>query len=120
MATTNFTPGHNRTRFGAMDKRLAPTEWPTTHDIAWAAGIYEGEGSCFPNSNTISLVVPQKDTWILERFRALFGGSIGLNRTTGVYRWTVSGARARGLAMTIYGLLSPRRQQQIRKAYSLD
>jgi len=25
---------------------LAPTKVPSTIDIAWAAGVYEGEGSC--------------------------------------------------------------------------
>ena len=63
--------------------------------------------------------VVQKDLWVLERFQLLFGGSIGTCHSKDGRTWSywhVSGARARGFLMSIYGLLSPRRQEQIRKA----
>lgn len=67
----------------------------------------------------------QGDPWILNRMRSLFGGTV--TRRTGTiklngkeyrrgYHWILSGARARGFLMTIYGLLSPRRQLQARLA----
>lgn len=96
---------------------LAPTEHPTTFDIVWAAGIFEGEGCA--NKNGSHLEVAQKDEWLLNRFRALFGGSIEHNRVNGfdptktISRWYLTGPRARGLVMSIYKFMSPRRQGQI-------
>ena len=62
------------------------TERPTMLDIAWAAGIFEGEGSCSPMRiyNTkrqkswivARAEVAQKDPWLCHRLRALFGGSV--------------------------------------------
>ena len=89
--------------------------------------IFEGEGHCTRNNtgytrrwrNSIQVTVLQKDEWLPQRLRALFGGSIN-KYEGGAYqdlysRWTICGARARGFLMSIYGLLSPRRQEQIRK-----
>lgn len=98
----------------------------TPVEIAWAAGIYEGEGSCQPNatgkSYRIGASVTQKDRWILERLRAIFGGGIGVKRsrlhgkTYMTPVWFISGPRARGFLMTIYPFLSPRRSEGIRVA----
>lgn len=99
------------------DRCQPAEETPTSEDIAWAAGIYEGEGYCQPPHLGISIT--QKDRWMLERLRSLFGGSIGeksngKNDTT-YYRWRLSGSRAHGFAMTIYSYLSPRRKKPIKK-----
>jgi len=97
-----------------LKKSLAPTVKPTLLDIVWAAGIYEGEGSC----NHYRLYVGQKDRWILDKLRNLFGGSVSCQLCkSGIYNWTLSGARGRGLAMTIYSFLSPRRKEQVRKMW---
>jgi len=82
-------------------------------DIAWAAGIYEGEGCCNKDG---ALHVAQKDPWLLLRLQAFFGGSVTETKGKRCGVWLVSGARARGFAMTIYSLLSPRRQAQIRRS----
>jgi hypothetical protein len=97
-----------------------PTEPLTTHDIAWAAGIYEGEGSCNKHDGTQVVSVPQKDRWILDRLQAKFGGRIDWKKPcgpigNGVFRWRLSGVRARGFLQTIFILLSPRRREQILK-----
>ena len=90
-------------------------------DIAWAAGIYEGEGSLAvaPHSpNSVQINVGQKQRWLLDRLRDLFGGSV-LERQMNdqpFFEWKVSGARARGFLMTIYTFMSPRRQDQIKGA----
>lgn len=52
--------------------------------IAWAAGIFEGEGWCgtvggLKRRSTTLVEVRQKDLWLLERFKSLFGGSISYN-----------------------------------------
>jgi hypothetical protein len=96
-------------RYGRLMHRLAPTESATPHDFIWAAGFYEGEGCC----NRSTACICQKDPWTLYRMRALFGGSVGPKRN--IFQWNVSGARGRGFLMSIYGLLSPRRQEQIRR-----
>ncbi len=98
------------------------TTVPTTLDIAWAAGIYEGEGSCtlHKNNHTSMIRVTQKEPWLILRLYDLFGGHINtyLQRGMGsgpVCEWYLSQARARGFAMTICKFLSPHRQAQLRE-----
>jgi len=93
----------------------APTLRATTQDLVWAAGIYEGEGSCRYGTGSEAACVSQKDDWLLLRLQALFGGTITRsNSACGL--WQIYGARARGFLQSIYGLLSPRRQDQVRRA----
>lgn len=102
-----------------LNMKLAPTLQPTILDIAWAAGIYEGEGTYGKNNG---ICISQKDPWILYRLRALFGGTVAAKSpyvtNFGVdqemYRWTLYGPRARGFVYTIFTFLSPRRRSQIR------
>ena len=109
---------------GRMKPGLEATEHPTTRDIAWAAGVFEGEGCVSFERGSARAHVAQKDEWLLERLRALFGGTIGkrihvvtpLGKPTERSDWKISGARARGFLMTIYVFLSPRRQAAIREA----
>jgi hypothetical protein len=90
-------------------------------ELAWAAGIYEGEGTARitgGNGGGCSVHVAQKDPWILHRFEEIFGGrvrpvkAVYKMRDYPLYAWIVSGARARGFLMTIYSFLSPRRKVQ--------
>lgn len=117
-----------KSRLGASDPRLGPSEHPTIHDICWAAGIYEGEGSVVWDAKRgaryANVLIAQKDTWLTDRLRALFGGAITVQhqRTAGrptpiiMHYWRLTGARARGFLLTIYQFLSPRRQLRIREA----
>lgn len=97
---------------------LAATEHPTVKDIIWAAGVFEGEGNSTDWKAGVS--IGQKDRWILDKFRALFGGAVGERHKLykgedyKYYCWHASGARARGFLMTVYQFLSPRRQEQVR------
>jgi hypothetical protein len=100
---------------GRIKPGSSPSAHPAMKDIYWAAGIYEGEGSCHYSRRSIEALVSQKDRWILERLRSLFGGSIPPPHKSGCSIWLSSGSRARGFLMTIYQLLSPRRQAQIKK-----
>ncbi len=121
--------GQNITnRMGCSDPKLAAREHPSVYDIAWAAGIYEGEGCVAWSSNRTNMaaqvMVAQKDPWLCGQLKGLFGGSITIQqqRTSGrsttitMYYWRLTGARARGFMMTIYKFLSPRRQERIREA----
>jgi hypothetical protein len=97
----------------------------TPVDIAWAAGIFEGEGTCprrSKSNRTTTASVTQKDLWLLHRMQSLFGGTVRqYPQKEGTYgRWSCSGERARGFVMTIYTLMSPRRRAQIRAALFTD
>lgn len=115
---------YNQQRSG----HLRAIERPTIRDIVLAAGWFEGEGSCNLDGGGCARVsVAQTDLWMLNRLRALFGGGIqnfpinrgGFHRQAS-HRWYLSAARARGFLMTIYVLLSPRRQAQVRHALGLN
>jgi len=93
---------------------------PSDKELWWAAGIWEGEGSIGNTDRkratkqvTLNVGVVQKDLWLLEKMKVMFGG--GITTSSGdCYRWQVHGPRAAGFIQTIYSLLSPRRQDQVR------
>lgn len=104
---------------------LEATQIPDEYDVAWAAGVYEGEGWCLSNkrpSGTYSLQVSigQKDDWMLKRLRNLFGGrvSISKNKLGETFVWSVHSSRACDFLELIYPWLSPRRMKQIDKVLS--
>jgi hypothetical protein len=114
------------------DKRgLDSVKIPTDLDIAWSAGIFEGEGSICRsggrNYTSFTASVCQKDPDLLYRLRELWGGSINCyaNRGGGLvdnkernlelFRWSVCGDRARLFLASIYLYLTPRRKNQIDK-----
>jgi len=122
--------------FGA-DKRAVVT--PTTCDIYWAAGFLEGEGSFTTSTGSnrypvSSAQVRQVQKEPLERLRWIFGGRISIGHTKKtmvspengkayncqpIHAWYTHQARARGIMMTVYSLMSPKRQEQIRKVLTL-
>jgi hypothetical protein len=132
-------PGHyprtvaNRVRLAESKSRLTPKAMvmPTMRDLAWAAGFLEGEG-CFrasrtryPNGQCVyhaTVNGVQKEREPLEALLAFFGGRIHYSErysgfgTGGTYRWEASGARARGVMMTLYPFMTARRKAQIRSA----
>jgi len=89
--------------------------------LGWAAGFYEGEGSSFYSATARShrIVINQVEREPLERMVAYFGGhihAIPAHRTSlPSWRWQCYGALARGLMLTLYALLSAKRQAHIRK-----
>ena len=102
---------------------------PTDLEIAWAAGIFEGEGSCCASGTgkrSFVVAVDQKDPELLYRLRDLFGGTVDEyenNRGTlansfksfTIFRWAICGDRARIFLAAIYGYLTVRRKTQIDK-----
>lgn len=91
---------------------------PSMRELAWAAGFLEGEGHFRPRSQITAV---QVDMEPLNRLLALFGGSIRQHTKEGneegwraSHCWCASGARARGVALTLFPLMSVRRQNQIR------
>ena len=102
----------------AFQKQPAPVQRPTLLDIAWAAGIYEGEGTCSVGGGgkSFSVAVTQKDPELLRRLCRLFGGYILRPTPDGCSRWLLSGIRGAGFAFTIFGFLTARRRLQVKIA----
>jgi len=102
-----------------INHKTAPRLHPTIRDIAWAAGIWEGEGSIEGRrvrSASLTISATQKDPWLLFRLRDLFGGGVwsSLPGRPILSRWQLSGPRAYGFILTIFSFLSPRRRLQAR------
>ena len=104
-------------RLRKLNPALAPTIKASTQDIVFAAGFYEGDGSCSKQpGNSMRMGASQKDREILDWLRDRFGGGVYPRRKNDVnslFQWIISGARARGFAQSIYGLLSTRRKKQL-------
>lgn len=88
--------------------------------LQWAAGFLEGEG-CWPRANQIQVCAAQVQRWPLERLKLLFGGSICNHhvmnpRASRCWSWKLYGSNAAALSMTLYSLMSPKRQEQISRA----
>jgi hypothetical protein len=98
-------------------------------DIHWAAGFIEGEGTFAGNKRTgggsvFALTASQVQREPLERLQKVFGGSINRYQRKNkkhkpIYMWLTNGKRAASVMMTLYTLMSPWRQEQIRKALSI-
>lgn len=106
------------------DLKNLPVLHPTLMEIAWAAGIYEGEGCASviklrSNNCTMSVIITQKDRWLLDKMRDLFGGYVFYTIKRDYWTLTISGPTARGFLMTIFKFMSPRRKDQITKAFHM-
>src|SRR5262245_20057823 len=100
-----------------INPRVLPIRSPGIATIYWAAGFYEGEGSCSVLTDgvrgykTMVVSMTQKDPQVLLMLRDYFGGTIYSDR--GVSKLVMRGAIGRGFVMTIFKLLSTRRKKQI-------
>ena len=98
-----------------LPEHMRPTIIPTAMDLAWFAGLFEGEGSV---SGQGYPEMSQKDDWPLRFIRDRFGGTIALytSKSSGrsYFRWWLTGPHGRELLAQISPLLSPRRREQIR------
>jgi len=97
----------------------------SVRDLAWIAGILEGEGSFgWRKSNPSAYVCcVSTDLDVLVKLHNFlhFGGICRSKSTAGpvvgsktCYRWQIAGKRALGLMMTIYPFMGQRRQSKIR------
>ena len=96
-------------------------------EIAWATGVYEGEGSVGKLNKvtrTQHVQLTQKERWLCDKLQGLFGGSVHFysypaknGRPSREYHhWSLWGPAARAFLKSIYPYLSPRRQHQINAA----
>lgn len=106
---------------------LDATKVPTAIDIAWAAGFWEGEGSCRrTKTRGISITAVQKDSESLYRLREFFGGNVRFARCATIppeqqcHVWECCGDRARLFMAVIYSFLTARRKAQIDATRALE
>ncbi len=95
----------------------------STLHLAWAAGFMEGEGSFVTQSNSPKVSAAQVQREPLDRLRAMFGGTITSRYTNGfsdkqIWVWSIKARRSAEVMMTLYVLMSPRRQDQIANSLS--
>lgn len=86
----------------------------STLHLSWAAGFIEGEGSFSGGKVTAAQV--QKEP--VERLQAMLGGKLSHRQPKGhgaqpIWIWSLTARRSIEVMMTLYVLMSPRRQQQI-------
>jgi hypothetical protein len=113
----------NRSFGREKDTTIKATKSPTLKDIYWVAGFCEGEATFNRSSVHLNQTQCREP---LQRMLDLYGGNINpidnsKQRLTGIKardaeEWRIYGSRARGFMMTIYPLMSPKRQKQIRRA----
>lgn len=89
---------------------------PSTVELAWAAGFLEGDGWFQPQPRVGATQVEWDP---IARLVSMFGGAVTHKKprtaTQNHYlEWSVYGARARGVMMTLYPFMSPKRKAQIR------
>jgi len=91
-----------------------------TLDIAWLAGIIEGEGSfMFKESESPMIAIQMSDEDIVQRVAAMWGRKVNgpYERKDGyktTWRCTVTGKKAVGWMLTLYVFMGERRQAKIR------
>lgn len=101
-----------------MSQPISPRE------LEWTAGFLDGEGSFGFYNGSVRVCAHQVQKWPLERLQKMFGGSLKLVKRQGfkpreIWAWNVSGPIASGLCMTIYSLLSPRRQEKVKESLAV-
>jgi len=117
-----MTYQHHGRSFGSVGRNVPKAYRPaTTRDLEWAAGFLEGEGSFSHGPrNAVGVCVYQVNPDPLIRLIEIFGGRAILRPERGnkspIWVWQVSGPRARDVMMTLYSLLSLKRQEQIEAA----
>ena len=92
------------------------------NDLEWAAGFLDGEGCVqFSKHKHLNLTAAQVEKEPVDRLIGLFGGAVysyppKRPNENLAHRWHAVHARAAGIMMTLYPLLSPKRQEAIRLA----
>lgn len=91
----------------------------STPEWHWLAGILEGEG-CFGHSpNTAFISIGMTDRDVMERVSRMFGTTLFSTLRPPckeMFRTKISGHRAAGMMMTVYGLMGARRKAKIRES----
>lgn len=113
---------HNRVKKVAEHPESVADHLVTVVDLAWAAGFIEGEGSYSTSGvrGYPSVQATQVQAEPLERLRSMLGGRVFHGKTRNIWTWRVNGTRARGVMLTLWPMMSPRRRLQIERVLRLD
>jgi hypothetical protein len=93
----------------------------TSRDLEWVAGFIEGEGNFSFAQKCIRIAVCQVQKWPLDKMQTILGGHVWFmqprkrGKEQDIYKWSLAGSNAAGLCMTLYPLMSPKRQGQIKE-----
>ena len=97
----------------------------STLDIAWLAGLIEGEGCFSRQGNCVTMQLNMADRDVVERASRLMGAhSVGADNPRKdhhktLYRTMISGPKAAAWMMTLYSLMGERRRARIRELLPL-
>ena len=100
----------------------------TGEEVAWLAGLYEGEGTCVALHKNgrapMRLVIGMTDRDVIEKVQKIAGcGWVGTRAGSGTHKdlhvWAVGGEAARQVAEAIYPHLGKRRQDRLALAIGL-
>jgi len=113
-------PATRRTKRGPKYIDYPATQSPTSLDIAFAAGFYEGEGNYSLKFGYYPIIyVGQNDREKLDWLQVRFGGIVGGPYATAIanktYAWRLYRERALGFMYTMLKFLSDSRKQQFLK-----
>jgi len=111
-----------------MPKKLDALDYSnlSKEDITWAAGFFEGEGSCgkyfgesYPNG-ILTAKIAQVNEEPLSKLHKLFGGNkyhwVRRKDKRGYFQWQINSAQAFQFMNTILPYLSAKRQDQFVQA----
>lgn len=91
----------------------------TEKDIAWVAGLFEGEGTVSINrGRAAGIAIAMTDRDVLERVQAIFGGKICISypakgKWKECHKWYLSVAESEDFLLAIYPYLFSRRRERI-------
>ncbi len=92
-------------------------------DIAWLAGLVEGEGNIAFNGRSCTIRIKMGDRDIIERAAELLTGKVYPAKVAPgnkpMWLTQIKGANAVGWALTLYSWLGTRRRQQVRDSLTL-
>lgn len=96
----------------------------TREDLAWAAGLFEGEGSISLKPKTLQLQLASTDEDVVRKFCGLIGlGKVygpyisGKPRHKPTFHWHVSGhEKCQAILAAFWGFLCSRRQSRAKEA----
>src|SRR5574341_1862045 len=97
----------------------------SSRNIAWLAGLLEGEGCFSRRGNCVTIQLYMSDRDIVERSRRFVHAPSISERVSKrpnhktCYYWTLSGPHAASWMMTIYPLMGERRQARIRELLAI-
>ena len=100
----------------------------STSEVAWAAGLFEGEGTITHSGGRPRLALKMTDDWPVRRFAEIVGGSVYgpyRNRTgehdgyprKDFYMWVAEGKAGARAARMMEPFLSPARLKRLDDLY---